>query len=344
MSNSSEAAIAAATPNSNLRRGAPGTTQIVANRDWGDAYVVSTQNAFYYTPQITTGLATPMGSLNVPASAVKKETVVQGRIGAGLYFRYVKRKLTKLQDKKLAARLRKLLAIQLNAEATGQQALLEAIESELLTTAREQVLVTKGFDTVVSRSVVGKFMSRVENVFIKKLENFPRPLPAPVKRKLEQARALQVFDGFEILHLDHTKDKPLKTAAEKVRQKDPILFGTMVTAPNNLYFITDWVDDYCDLTLDKLRDLYNPDGADREVLDSHILDMAKPDSLSALTERVQKRLNILRDTNASNWQEQERIARSDANRLALLRSAPSSFWRRIINRVWATVETEAKKK
>jgi hypothetical protein len=40
------------------------------------------------------------------------------------------------------------------------------------------------------------------------------------------------------------------TKAEVEKAKDPILFGVL-KGTRNLYFIGDWIDEYCDLTLDK---------------------------------------------------------------------------------------------
>lgn len=41
------------------------------------------------------------------------------------------------------------------------------------------------------------------------------------------------------------------TQKEKEKAKDPILFG-VIQGSRKLYFIGDWIDDYCDLTLEKM--------------------------------------------------------------------------------------------
>ena len=53
---------------------------------------------------------------------------------------------------------------------------------------------------------------------------------------------------------DYTGEKRSKVAKER-RDKDPILFANIFTdgkVSPRMYFIGDWVDDYCDLTLDKM--------------------------------------------------------------------------------------------
>ena len=44
-----------------------------------------------------------------------------------------------------------------------------------------------------------------------------------------------------------------ETAYEEAKRKDPILFG-VIAGSNKLYYIADWVDEYCDLTLEKFID------------------------------------------------------------------------------------------
>ena len=41
------------------------------------------------------------------------------------------------------------------------------------------------------------------------------------------------------------------TEEEKRIKKDPILFG-VIYGSNKLYYIADWVDEYCDLTWDQV--------------------------------------------------------------------------------------------
>lgn len=66
-----------------------------------------------------------------------------------------------------------------------------------------------------------------------------------------------------ILYTDYTQND--RDAHEKEQiEKDPIAFGILRYEngntqgySNHLIFITDWIDEYCDLTLDKLIDVYN---------------------------------------------------------------------------------------
>lgn len=76
-----------------------------------------------------------------------------------------------------------------------------------------------------------------------------------------------MFDKYYILYTDFTYTGEKISSGEinnvsKEKEKDPILFGAFVKDSttierttymgDKLYFIADWEDEYCDLTLDKL--------------------------------------------------------------------------------------------
>ena len=61
---------------------------------------------------------------------------------------------------------------------------------------------------------------------------------------------LWVFDNYVILHFDKTGDATEMTVKEKEKAKDPILFG-VTKYSRKLFYVADWTDEYCDLTLEK---------------------------------------------------------------------------------------------
>lgn len=86
------------------------------------------------------------------------------------------------------------------------------------------------------------------------IKNYARPIPQEVIDKKLKADNLHVFDNYVVLHYDPQKKSYAQTSKEKEieRQKkaDPILFG-LIKGSRNLYYVADWIDEYCDLTLDK---------------------------------------------------------------------------------------------
>lgn len=266
-------------------------------------------------------------------------------ISASLYFKYVKKRLSKLQRAELDNRLKKLVGLKLRSQTCDQQGLLETVEEQLLVAAREQVLIVKGMELFVERKHVDKFLGaknvsssvlKAKDVFMCHLDKFPRPIPVKAAKAIEKAKNLCVFDGFEVLYTDYTKEPEKKSTADKIREKDPICFGTIRGAPNKLYFVADWIDEYCDLTFDKLVERFEPeylnDPGYRQIED----DLATEEGLSSLTKRVQSRLDALNQTTRENWRQMERahtVANSTAKQIESQTSIrKQSFLKRLVDR------------
>lgn len=94
------------------------------------------------------------------------------------------------------------------------------------------------------------------------IKNYIRPIPEDVIEKKRKADKLMVFDNYCILYYDPENNAISPTVAEKM--EDPILFG-MIQGSTNLYYIADWIDEYCDLTLDRFIELSGIKEVDTEI-------------------------------------------------------------------------------
>ena len=85
-------------------------------------------------------------------------------------------------------------------------------------------------------------------------------IPDAPRALLLKAQSLNIFKDFWVVYVDYTgdSDKTLteKEKAERKKNRDPIIFGTFEKPEqaqiDKMYFICDWTDEYCDLTLDKM--------------------------------------------------------------------------------------------
>jgi len=223
-----------------------------------------------YSYGVTSSPITFTQTFNTGADVTTKleGTKTEKGISPKLYFKFVKAKFSTLEKEKLKEKLLKLRTMVEKAEEFQQQALFEKLQEMLAITVRELEAVTVGIDTFVLKADVDRFRKRVKDfapdelqtmfpkgqkveVFFDKLENFPRIIPNEPGLKISRVKDLNLFDNYSILFLDYTKEK-IKTNKEKIREKDPIVFGSYAYAPERLYYICDWVDEFCDLTLDKL--------------------------------------------------------------------------------------------
>jgi hypothetical protein len=64
---------------------------------------------------------------------------------------------------------------------------------------------------------------------------------------------LEVFDNYVVLYYDPEGTVYKETAYEEAKRRDPIIFG-VIAGSKKLYYVADWIDEYCDLTLDAFVD------------------------------------------------------------------------------------------
>lgn len=144
-----------------------------------------------------------------------------------------------------------------NAHAIGQTALVEQYLKELITNKYENLLDSEGFYYAITEQQIVDFVKKTEKgVSLSYISNFGRPIPEEVNELLLKVNELEVFDNYVILYFDPKGTVYKETEQEKYKRKDPILFG-VIAGSKKLYYITDWVDDYCDLTLEKFVDTLN---------------------------------------------------------------------------------------
>lgn len=109
------------------------------------------------------------------------------------------------------------------------------------------------------------------------LSHFIRPIPDEVAEKKKIADGLHIFDNYVVLHYDpfktgtylepknvSTKDGAKKEKERVERAKDPILFGVFYGS-TRLYYIDDWIDEFCDLTFEKLKSMSKTEYIEKNV-------------------------------------------------------------------------------
>lgn len=154
-----------------------------------------------------------------------------------------------------------------NAKAIGQTALLENLVKELIANKFESELYAHGNYYAITEEQLINFSKKVttKDVCLTYIKNFTRPIPEDVVERLVEANKLEVFDNYVIMHYDPKKKavKPTEKeiAKETIKKRDPILFG-VISGSRKLYYIADWIDEYCDLTLEKFVETLDIDKKD----------------------------------------------------------------------------------
>lgn len=188
------------------------------------------------------------------------------------YFADLKTKITDVQFENLE-RNREFIAAELQkAHALGQKNLTHkaAFMWEIL--EKEMILHAMGITKYLHRDDVVKFIDNVKpknSVKIVELENYPRSVPDQNMFDIIAAKNLNLFDVMLVLYTDLTNEEvhSPEQKAFAARNRDPVVFGMFVDDKINvkhdrLYFITDWEDEFCELTFSKMIDKMSEPGAD----------------------------------------------------------------------------------
>lgn len=170
-------------------------------------------------------------------------------IGAKLYFSYVKSKMGKTEKERFKKNAQKLQTLIKQANDINQIGLAEQLGKRLQVIVAEMEMSIYGIDKWVDQFHIYKFKEAVKDRTIDfvSIKNFPRIIPNSVSRKITKLQKAGIFDEFWIL-FNNPKKEVVKTIEQ---EKDPIVFGRLLSMPDRYYFVADWVDEYCDLTLDQ---------------------------------------------------------------------------------------------
>ena len=151
-----------------------------------------------------------------------------------------------------------------DAERNGQTALFEQLSKDVAAVRSETQLLASGLGRYLTEEDLVRFVKEThKGVRLDLVKNFTRVIPDDVSATKAQCDGLGIFDNYAVLHYDPKGKAWADTEEEKARKRDPILFG-LIDGRRRLYFVGDWVDDYCDLTLEQVADLLG-EGAVAEV-------------------------------------------------------------------------------
>lgn len=182
-------------------------------------------------------------------------------------FNKIKKALTRADENQQEKIIDNLTEIKNNAEELNQQNLLLEAEIKLKNSMAEVEAIKAGYDRYVLKEDVNELIENLKakdggrQLAFSNLERYPRVIPQKNAKLIKQAK--KYFDSIYILYTA----KKEEVEKEKIA-KDPIAFGVVKykddnnsltrqtsVESNHMFFITDWVDEYCDLTLDKLVEL-----------------------------------------------------------------------------------------
>lgn len=231
---------------------------------------------------------------------------------ANEYFNGVKTKAEYLQDEDIIKEMKYLPAQIEQLKQVGQNGLAEKLKKNIKYLFNERLLLKNGFDKYVHRKDVTRYVELVKDkkVHVCELDKFPRLIPDAPRALLLKAQSLNIFKDFWVVYVDYTGDSDSMLTDEEKKQRaknrDPIIFGTFESVEtgtiDKMYFICDWTDEYCDLTLDKMvKELvkddknYKPNVIIKDIdkyINQTLMELSKDERKETFTDKVKRFFGI----------------------------------------------------
>lgn len=172
------------------------------------------------------------------------------------YFDGVKDKVHEMNDPKITELYNNCMQLVMKYNTTGQERALNKLRFHLESLLKEKYIISCGINKFVYKDDIEYYIEKVADKAVKiiELQNYEREIPDEIVEKLLKVK--DKFDVFYIVFTDYTGGSA-KEVKKYRRDKDPILFGTIQNKElseiiDRFYYIGDWVDEYCDLTLAKM--------------------------------------------------------------------------------------------
>lgn len=141
------------------------------------------------------------------------------------------------------------------ARRTGQVALAEQLEAGIEAVRAETQLHAMGLDRVLTEETLVSFVKKSpRGLRLDWVRNFTRHIPDDVLTTKTECDERRIFDNYVVLHYDPDAKSWAETQQEAAARRDPILFG-VIEGRRVLYFVGEWTDEFCDLSLDQIADV-----------------------------------------------------------------------------------------
>ena len=203
---------------------------------------------------------------------MEKEEKKQEQITPSQYFDYLKNAKNTITVEALKNSFAAFLQLGEKYNKLGQVESMKKLCFLADTLKKEEKLIELGITTYVYKDTIEDYIENVADKTVKivELSRYMREIPDELVETIEKVKP--IFDELYVVFTDYTGKEERKVEKER-RDKDPILFGVFKNNTNvsdRFYFLGDWIDEYCDLTLDKMVEKYQEKYGKTPVLKTEI--------------------------------------------------------------------------
>ena len=172
------------------------------------------------------------------------------------YFSIIKERKNHITDEDLQKVYDNCLELLNKYKITGQIKGMRKLMFHIECIEKEREIIKAGIDTFIYRDDIEYYIDHVSDDIVKiiDIQSYEREIPDEIVEIIELVG--NMFDQLYIIFTDYTGETERQVEKER-RSKDPILFGVFQNKKtrsviDRFYYLGDWVDEYCDLTLDKM--------------------------------------------------------------------------------------------
>lgn len=222
---------------------------------------------------------------------VTRETEVDPILEARVYFEQLKKSTKEENIKSLEMYLEAAEKLVKKYTITRQTSAKERVEQYVNQYKKEIAIMNAGYTKYFKRSDIEKGIDGTRNIYISTLSEYERDIPDDVVEIVADVLEKELFDEIFIVFTDYsseTKDR----GHQKQVERDPVMFGVVVKETTygrkwfseRVWYICDWIDEYCELTLSKMIEVMGDNGVEGSI----VYDAAIPTTTDELLADITK--------------------------------------------------------
>lgn len=232
-----------------------------------------------------------MNKKEIIEGQVTKEVEVNPILEARLYFEQLKNSVTEENIKSLEAHLEAAEKLVKKYTITRQTSAKERVEQYVEQYKKEIAIMSAGFTKYFKRSDIEKGIDGTRDIYICTLSEYERDIPDDVVEIIADVLEKDLFDEIFIVFTDYSSETKDRSHQKEV-ERDPVMFGAVVKEntygkkwfSERMWYICDWIDEYCELTLSKMIEVMGNNGVEGSIVYDTMIPTTTEQLLDAITE------------------------------------------------------------
>lgn len=203
---------------------------ISAQMYWSDMGALQLQRQTWITdnPTVQAGVSFANKRRRLFGRKQKEGTELEAKV----VFKLIKKGLSKQKQAKFKQLAEQAFEAAVKYQKIGQTKVSKEFQTIFERNLKIAAVLAEGYETMVHEQQVQRYIEKLpknKELVIDELDEYDKPIPPKIVKKVEVAKDAKVFDKFVVFWIREVKD--------------PIIFGQIKEEPNFFYFVGEWDDD-----------------------------------------------------------------------------------------------------